>query len=376
MGEFALFFSQSKADPTADELLRRIHQGSEAETNQALNELVGRAQNSQDPDEWNAAALGFHYAGLNDQATQIFNTLVQNYPDRDIYRLNLATSYAQTEQVELCRHHFQQLAQNGSSEQLRQLGIQQLEGYERFLGLTEDDERLRELQIKSLSKAIAGSEPARDDFIWLARILILRSKLESGGNWLEQAVSVLERGRKVFPDDKAIVELLVAAYLRHDPEGRLNETLIQLEKIDPNSAALELLASQNDEDTAKFSENIHGRVDSLIQIVVESNDTNGREAALQDLGKIVAMYPQNSQYRLTYAFALMILDRREAALQEAQRLSELDTDVHSFHFNLGQIFWICGDPPKGRHHLNIALSCAKTEQERQEVSDRIAALEK
>lgn len=375
MSKFALIFSQSKVDKEADLLLHRIREGSDVEANQALSELVSRAKLSNDPDDWNAAGIGFNYASLHDQATHIFDSLVRDYPEQDIYRLNLSTSYSQTEQIELCRHHLRHLAEYGSTEELRSIGREQLEGYERFVGLTEEDQKLRELQTKSLRRAVGSPERTPDDFIALARLLLLRSKLEPAGDWLAEATSALEQGREAFPKEPRIFELLVLGYLRHDPDGRLPEALAQLEKIDPDSQVLELLATQDEEKAVAFSENIQQRADGLMRQALESKDNQVREAALQDLGKIVAMYPQNSGYRLLYAFTLMGLERTDLALEEAKLLSNTPSDSHSFHFNLGQVFWICGDPVQGRRHLDLALSYAENEQERQDVRDRIADLE-
>lgn len=374
MSEFALIFSQSKVDNEADLLLHRIQNGSDAEANQALSELVNRAKRSNDPDDWNAAGLGFNYAGLHDQAIHTFDALVQSNPEKDGYRINLATSYSQTEQIELCRHHLRHLAEYGSTEEFRRIGREQLEGYERFLGLTEEDQRLRDLQIRSLRRAIGSPERTIDDFIALARLLIFRSKLEPGGNWLAESTLVLEQGKEAFPKEPRILELLIAGYLRHDPNGRLPEALAQLEKVAPDSAVVEMLATQNEEEADTFSENIYQRADGLMKRAIESKDDHVREAAIQDLGKIVAMYPRNTGYRLLYAFTLMGIGRREAAVEQARHLAETPSESHSFHFNLGQIFWICGDPVQGHHHLDLALQYAENDQERQDVRDRITEL--
>jgi tetratricopeptide (TPR) repeat protein len=376
MREFALILLQSKVDSESDGLLRRVQQGSAVEVSQGLSELAGRAQRSNDPDAWNAAGLGFHYAGQYDQAMRIFDALVQSYPDHDVYRLNLATSYAQTEQFELCRHHLRRVAEHGSTEEFRRLGKEQLDGYERFLGLTEADQKLRDLQINSLRRAISDSERTPENFIALARLLLLCGKVEPGGDWLSQATAVLEQGREVFPREKEMLELLVTVYLRDDPQERLPEILSRLEKIAPNSAVLESLVVR-DEEAAAFTERMLQRANELMRRAIESKDDNDiREAALHDLGRIVATYPQNSGYRLIYAFTLMGVERRDAALQEAQKLAGTPNDSHSFHFNLGQIFWICGDPIQGRRHLDLAARYAQNEQERQDVRDRIAGLER
>jgi hypothetical protein len=377
MSEFVLTFMQSKVDSEASELLDRIHRGSGADVNQALSELVSRAERSSDPDDWNAVGIGFHYAGLSDQSTRVFGAIVQHHPERDVYRLNLAISYAQTVQIELCRYHLRQLAEHGSTEEWRRIGREQLDGYERFLGLTEADQKLRELQIRSLRMAIDSPERTSGDFVMLAKLLLSRSKLEPGGDWLSQSASVLEQGREIFPRQSEILELLITTYLREDPEDRLPETVTQLEKLDPNSDALKLLATLGDEEAATFSQNIYQRADELMRLTIDNRDNNDiREAALHDLERIVTMYPQNSDYRLIYAFTLMGLKRCEAALEEARKLAVVPNNSHSFHFNLGQIFWICGAPTQGRHHLDIALRHAKDEQERQDVRNRIAELER
>jgi len=373
MNAFALIVAQSRKDPDADLLLRRIQYGSDEERDQALLDLVERARRSSDPDDWNAAGIGFHHAGQHDQAARIFEALVQRYPQTDVYRLNLATSYSQTEQIELCQNHLRQLAEHGSTEQFRQLGREQLEGYERFVGFTEEDRKLRELQIRALRQAIQGPERSSEDFIALAKLLILRSKFEPEGDSLAEATLVVEQAQEAFPQEASVLEMLVACYLRRDVHNRLPGVLAQLEKISPDSAALELLATQDDEKARAFSQNIHNRSTELMR-AASSGDTSVREAALQDLSKIVAMYPDNSDYRLQYAFALMGTGRTEAALHEAQRLAREPIDSHGFHFNLGQIFWICGDPVQGRHHLDLALHYAQDEQERQDVRDRLTDL--
>jgi hypothetical protein len=376
MSEFVLTFMQSKVDNEASELLHRIHQGSGADVNQALSELGSRAERSNDPDDWNALGIGLHYAGQSDRSTHVFGFIVQHNPERDVYRLNLAISYAQIAQIELCRYHLRQLAEHGSTEEWRRIGREHLDGYERFLGLTEADQKLRELQIRSLRMAIDSPERTSDDFVTLARLLLFRSKLEPGGDWLSQSTSVLEKGREFFPHQKEILELLIATYLREDPENRLHETITQLEKLDPNSAVLKLLVV-NDEETTTFSQNINQRADELMRLTIDNRDkADIREAALHDLERIVATHPQNSDCRLIYAFTLMGLRRCEAALEEARKLAEVPHNSHSFHFNLGQIFWLCGAPVQGRHHLDIAFRHAKDEQERQDVRNRIAELER
>ena len=101
-----------------------------------------------------------------------------------------------------------------------------------------------------------------------------------------------------------------------------------------------------------------------------------RRPALSDLRRIVERHPQNLQYRLYYGFALMAIGDREEAGRQAEVLDAEDDASHSFHFNLGQIFYYCGDSTKGRAHLELAAKYANDEQERRDAWERILDLEK
>src|SRR5262249_14769277 len=96
---------------------------------------------------------------------------------------------------------------------------------------------------------------------------------------------------------------------------------------------------------------------------------------LAELGRLVATMPDNTEYRLQYAIALMIAGENEAATQQAELLGAFPTNDHSFHFNLGQLFWFTGDSKQGREHLKLALAYAKDDDERRDVHERIAYLE-
>ena len=72
----------------------------------------------------------------------------------------------------------------------------------------------------------------------------------------------------------------------------------------------------------------------------------------------------------------MVMGHCEEAAQQAKILDSVDEPSHSFHFNLGQIFYYCGDRVKGRTHLELAAKYASDEQERRDAWERISDLEK
>jgi len=101
-----------------------------------------------------------------------------------------------------------------------------------------------------------------------------------------------------------------------------------------------------------------------------------RKPAISDLRRIIEQYPQNPNYLVNYGFALMVMGDREEVARQAKILDSMDEPSHSFHFNLGQIFYYCGDRVKGRVHLELAAKYANDEQERRDAWERISDLEK
>ena len=61
-------------------------------------------------------------------------------------------------------------------------------------------------------------------------------------------------------------------------------------------------------------------------------------------------------------------------LQQATLAARGVEKSHRDHFHLGQIFWIWGDPEKGKYHLNLALAYASDDQERQDVKEVVTYL--
>jgi tetratricopeptide (TPR) repeat protein len=355
-------------------LIERIKLGAKVEQDDILHRLGQHAKTTNNPEDWNLLALGLQAASRFEQAVEIFEWLVvQSLPEKDLYRLNLATTYSQTRQFELCQYHLQELAEHGCTKEFRQLGQQQLEGLERFLKQTEQDRLLRQLQLDSLRERIQSGHPSVDNFQRLGRLLIEMHVSNPEQSWLDEAISILEQGRQLFPDAVGILEYLARCYLSKDPYNRLEEVVKKLEKVAPDSKVLEILGDIDDSQSREFQEQQRQRTHKLLELS-QSKDPKLRTAALQELQKIVGMSPENPEYRGIYAFALGAAGQYEAAIHQAQLVADIAPETHEMHFNLGQIFWLCGDVDRGRHHLELSLKYAKNEQQRQDVMARIVDL--
>jgi predicted Zn-dependent protease len=374
MPEFQQFIAFTMRSPQTDKLISRIQQGTAAESESAIEQLFEMAQKDDDLDTWNTVGVGLHFAGRNDEAVRLFDRLVESVPANDAYRLNLATCYSQNQQTALCREQLLYVAEHGSSEENRKLAREQLQGYDNFLGNTEQDRKLADKQMRSLRKRTTQPSKNAEDFKNLARLLVKRGHLDPAGNWLEQSVQVLEEGTADFPKETELLELLISCYLRQDPNSRLDSALKRLELIAPDSRVLSVLANQDEDEARRFVKNNQARADGLLKQVIQGDQIR-RRAALQDLAGLVNMYYDNPVYRGNYAFALMVCKQPAAALQQAAILENNPAATHSFHFNLGQVYWLCGDEKNGRQHLQLAYDYASNDLEKQDVMDRISELE-
>lgn len=300
-------------------LFERIKQGSKAEQEDILHQLDQRANSSNEPEDWNLLGLGLQAASRFEEAIKIFEYLVESFLGQDVYRLNLATTYSQAGQFELCRYHLQELAEHGSTEESRKLGQEQLEELEHWLKQTEQDTMLRQLQLESLRKRIQSCQGSADDFQRLGGLLLQMNASEPGQFWLDEAISVLEQGRQSFPDAVGILEYLANCYAHKDPDNRLDleKVLDKLEKVAPDSPVLEIFRNTDDSENREFLEQRLQQAHRLLD-QSQSEDPKLRTSALRELQKMINMAPNNSDYRVVYAFALTGTGQYEAALQQAQ----------------------------------------------------------
>ena len=251
---------ESVGNLETDRLLEVAKTGSASEREAAIAKLVDRAERSNGLDDWNAAGLGLHFAGDHHRAIEIFEALIARDPAADGPRLTLATCYSQIEGVELCRHHLRYLAEHASTEEMRKVGREQLEGYDAYLGLHGDERRLRLLLIQSLrgkvgnpgwegsaqaslARLLMGEDWAASLYDSLARNLIKESQLTGNENMAREAKAVLERGTKAYPEEPALLEMLVACYLRFGPEDELHDALATLKRLAPEPKCPARIAS-------------------------------------------------------------------------------------------------------------------------------------
>jgi thioredoxin-like negative regulator of GroEL len=359
-----------------EDLFEVIRHGSEIEKKRALQKLYQRAkEGNDDPNALNEFAVGLSIAEMHAEAIGIFEQLIEKYQDNDTYRLNLATTCSQARQFDLCAFHLQYLAKNGANEEMRKLAQKQLEELKQRVGDSEQSRNLRQLQLESLREKIKLDHASADDYSRFGRHLLAMEQENPQEHLLDEITRTFEQGREKFPDDLKILEFLALCYSRKDPHWKLDEVIERIEKLDPNSQILGVISTIDAKTTEEFSREMQQRAYYLLD-QVQSDDEKLGKAALQDLKRMVAQAPTHSEYRMVYTWALAFSGNNDDALEQLEIMLQEERNIHEFHFNVGQIFHICGDSKKGNYHLELSLKYAKSETQRQDAMERIAYLNK
>lgn len=347
----------------ARELVRSLRTAPSGVRTAALQHLEQRARDSGgNPAAWNLYALALGEVGRSGEAAEILERVVAAAPAVAIYRVSLATMYSNARQFERCRYHLEHLAVHGVTQADRDLANQQLDGMRAFHREAGDEQELLDTQTEALRERVRCNAASAQDFVALGRLL-LRNRPRDDESLLPEAIAVLDYGRSVHPASVPILEHLILGLLRYDPDNRLDAAVLELESVAPDSPALAALRRITDDDVATHEQEMETRVQGLMGAAF-GEEPRLREIAVNELGNLVAAFPQNPHYRCAFALALSVNDRHADALTQARRVDEYGQLSHSHHFNLGQVFDFVGEPESAERHFQLALETASTEQER------------
>ena len=153
-----------------------------------------------------------------------------------------------------------------------------------------------------------------------------------------------------------------------DPQGLLKQTLKRLEALAPDSPSLAVFEQAAADDAIEHVPCIHPQAHGC------DLERKGARSAPRTVGARAnrGTSPDNPEYRREYAFALLAMDDRTVAREQAEILESRESRSHAFHFNLGQIFWFTGDWKRGHAHLELALAYAQDDERKKDVYEEIA----
>lgn len=343
-------------------LFDRIQNGSVNERREAVSQLVRRARRTSDPVDVDAAGLGLHLAGCTREAVVWYRPLVKE----------VAVIDARTSPVPLCRQHLRHLAEYGKTDEIQRLAQEQLNAYERSIGISPKDIQLREVVKRSLKSFIDRGDAAPADYEVLGPILLEEHVVEGSQEALKEALQYLRQGASEFASHPSIFQYYMLSLLRCRNETSVDEFAIQLERAVPEWIALAIaIENISGIKSPELAQRTELRTRQLLQ-EVGGKDDNLRMTALSELALLSAAAPFDVLHRARYAFGLMVADDVREGIRQAHLIAALVAPNFGVHFNVAQLLWGGRDAAGCRRHFWLAFEYALDEEQRGMLEERLS----
>lgn len=363
-------------------LLDLVERATPEELERALGLLSARAA-SGGPSELHLLAVGLALAKRFNEAIPVYQAAIEAAPDRPEFRLNLAAAYMKTGQVELAGAGLDTAMAAAASGQVRMAGRtrdqvraafqRRRDQLDAWIAWRDKEHQLVRLRVRMLRERVAADDATVTDRVRLANDLLALRSFPGAEETLDEAGGILEAAQEVEPQNAEVLERLVFVYaLTRD--GRLNDVLRQLEVVAPNSAVLAAFARSR-KAADRESKARREKAESLFQVAITRLRTPEADAALAALRQFVRRAPRSRYFRGMLLFGEYLNGNLAQAVALAEALEAEPGLSHEEHFNIGQVFWH-HDEERGRAHLAAAYDKAATEQERRDVDEVIAMLER
>ena len=363
-------------------LLDLVERATPEELERALGVLSGRAA-SGGPSDAHLLAVGLASARRFNEAIPVYQAAIEAAPERPEFRLNLAAAYVQTGQVELAGTTLDTAMAAAADGQVRMAGRtrdqvraafqRRREEINRWTAWRDKQHQLLRLRVGMLRERVAGGDATVADRVRLTNDLLALRSFPGAEETLDEAGGVLEAALEAEPRNVGVLERLVFVYAL-SRDGRLNDVLRQLEVVAPYSPALTAFA-RSGKATDRESEAWREKAESLFHVAVTRLRTPEAEDALAALRQFVRRAPRSRKFRGMLMFGEYMNGNMAQAVALAEALEAESGLSHEEHFNIGQVFWH-HDEERGRAHLAAAYDKAATEQERRDVDEVIAMLDR
>jgi tetratricopeptide (TPR) repeat protein len=371
------------SDRTAENLrlLNLVERATPEELEQALSELSAQAAGG-GPVELHLLAVGLASARRFDEAIPVYQAAIEAAPDRAEFRLNLAAAYVKTGQVELAAATLDGAMaatdsgvvrmEGGTKAQVRAAFQRRRDELGNWIAWRDQQYQLVRLRVGMLRERVAG-HPTVADQVELSHELLRLRNFPGAEETLAEAVGLLEAAHAAEPGNQEALERLALVYAMTN-DDRLGDILRRLEAVDPDSRALAAF-TVTEQDAAREMGERRTRAHSLMDVAMTRARTPEAEAALAELRHLVRSAPGNRSYRAMLMFGEYVNGNLEPALALAEELAAEPDLTHAEDFNIGQVFWFA-DQQRGRAHLAAAYAKAANDEERRDVDEVIAMLER
>jgi tetratricopeptide (TPR) repeat protein len=322
-----------------------------------------------DPVAGNLYGVGLGVLGRGEEAIGVFRSTLAAHPRFYTARFNLARCYLDGGQRRRALQELQTASEHaeGTTDQRR---IRQV-----LQGLTRHDaehaQRGAYLRLRSamLRERLGRGAAEPGDARRLGAALMELYADHQDESSLEEMVTVLERARVEDRSDSAALELLARALLASYAQERFAQVVTELEEVAPHSPFLagirtRLRTEQPQPDGALFQR--------LAQDAIGGGPE--ADAAMADLRALARAWPRDLNLRSALMVAAMTRGDLAEALDLAGALIA-ESDTHTAHFNVAQVYWANGDPERTLQHVARASELAANQDERQDVLNLITFLQ-
>ncbi|GAB3061369.1 hypothetical protein GCM10027053_24570 [Intrasporangium mesophilum] len=357
-----------------DELTDRLRDASDSEREDILEELRRAAEESGDLTLVNRLALAYAELGRTRVAAAVWEQLLalaSGEPIADIARMSLGTAYDTLGFAALSRYHFLYLAAEGASDELREIGKDQLSRL--------DEEQAafaaaRERHRQEFTDALSRAERTADlvDLETVGTLLPEFIRAEPSTDRVARIRGLLDAAAKRYPYSIGLLVGLMFCAAELNDRAALDEVNGRMDEAIRAGAAYALpddvaalLARQKAQGTPTAA------AAHLFRLVQE-RDTELADAALADLGQLADDSPRDEVWRFAYCFGLLARGRAKDLPAQVERLVSLDQPTHSYHYNAGQLFFAAGDLERGRRSLLLALELARDEDDVADAKEALA----
>jgi tetratricopeptide (TPR) repeat protein len=309
-----------------------------------------------------AVALGA--LGRTEEAIAVLRAVLADHPRYFIARVDLARCYFDAGQFHRAEQELETALKHAGEARARERGA--IAQALRSLVEWRRDKAGQAAELRDragpLRERLARGEAEPGDARRLGDTLLELATEHDSATLLPEAVAVLDRAVADDADDTAALELLARALLRTGDRDHLGATLIRLEAVAPHSPLLSQIrtAVRAEPDTTPEGP----RMVRLAQDAARSGPQG--DAALADLRELVRAAPRDLNLRSTLMLALSARGQHAEAVELADGLTA-DSDSHTSHFNVVQIYLDSGDEERAHQHLQRAWELAADESERQDV---------
>jgi hypothetical protein len=347
-----------------DSMSERLAHASEAEREQIVQELRQRAATSGDPDDVNQLALAYVHLRKFRPAAELWEQLLHatgSSPEADVYRMSLATTYDDLGFSALSHHHFGYLAERGTTDELRQIGTEQLER----LDEEEADRRVEaEIRRQRFALALQRAESVGDlvDLETLGSLLPEIIHAEPSLDRINRVRHLLEAGEQKYPYSAEVMLGLLFATDELGDRRTYDRVKGRLEALVDSGAAISL-SSDPVAMAARVARGTPAEAASHLFGLLQSGGPDVAAAAAEDLERLTKSNPRDTSALFAYAWMLRIQGRQAELRAELERIAALEEPTHHYHFNAGQLLMLAGDIERGRRSLRLSLELARTEED-------------